>query len=285
MKTIKSLSILALFIISSFVLTSSKCSGSDCAGPSVIMSPSATSITAAPGESFSVTIAVTGTDNKIKSVEITKSSNGVTGAFFSNTSVSSNGFNYTLTDTIPAGVSIGSVYTYTITAKSDCKDETATQLKLTVTVGASATVIIDSVGNSTSPRVYSRYSISASNNSAWDLLNKLPKFAADANSDKDIRDSIVAANPFTGNTRWGSRNGSKFVKAPGFDWANCSPKTIVAAYNAGTASDLISFVKGDIIIVNIKNSGKYAAVKIKDVVDDGAVNNEDYTFFSYKLAQ
>ncbi len=117
-----------------------------------------------------------------------------------------------------------------------------------------------------------------------DLLNKLPKFAADA-IDKDIRDSIVAANPFTGNTRWGSRNGSKFVKAPGFDWANCSPKTIVAAYNAGTASDLISFVKGDIIIVNIKNSGKYAAVKIKDVVDDGAVNNEDYTFFSYKLAQ
>ncbi len=125
MKTIKSLSILALFIISSFVLTSSKCSGSDCAGPSVIMSPSATSITAAPGESFSVTIAVTGTDNKIKSVEITKSSNGVTGAFFSNTSVSSNGFNYTLTDTIPAGVSIGSAHNLYHYCEKDCKDETA----------------------------------------------------------------------------------------------------------------------------------------------------------------
>lgn len=287
MRSLKSLSILALFIIGAFVLTSSSC-GSTCTAPTITFDPSGTTLSKAPGEKFTMNVVVTGDADNIKSIVISKSSNGVTDpAFLSLTSVGEKGKTVVLTDSIPANTSIGSVITYTVTATSDCKDGAAETKTLTLTVGASTTRLDDLlflVENAVAPRVYSRYSSNGANNSAWDLQNRLPKLAADANTSKDIRDSASAANPFAG--RWGSRNGSKFVKAPStFDFANASPKLILDAYKAGTASDLITFVAGDFIIVNIKNSNTYSVVKIKSLADDGAASNEDYTFFSYKLAQ
>ncbi len=75
------------------------------------------------------------------------------------------------------------------------------------------------------------------------------------------------------------------MKAPGFDYTNASAKSIIDAYNAGTPGDLVTIAVNDMIIVNIKNQNKYAVVKIKQIVDDGGASNEDYTYFSYKLAQ
>lgn len=287
MRSLKSLSILALFIIGAFVLTSSSC-GSTCTAPTITFDPSGGTLSKAPGEKFTMNVVVTGDADNIKSIVVSKSSNGVTDpAFLSLTSVGEKGKTVVLTDSVPANTAIGSVITYTVTATSDCKDAAAETKTLTLTVGASTTKLDDLlylVENSTAPRVYSRYSAVGTNNSAWDLQGRIAKFAADANTTKDVRDSASAANPFAG--RWGSRNGSKFVKAPAsFDFANASPKLILDAYSAGTPSDLITFVAGDFIIVNIKNSNTYAVVKIKSLVDDGAASNEDYTYFSYKLAQ
>jgi len=292
MKSLKSLFILAIFAVSAFVLSSSKCKGNDCTAPSIVFDPSGTSITKAPGEKINLSIVVTGDADNIASIIVTKTSNGVTDpAFISVTGIGSKGKTVTLVDSVPESVTWGSVISYTVTATSDCKDAVSDSKTLTVTIGPSSTpldFLIYGYENGQRPKVYSRYSVNPSNNSAWQFVlspNAGEKFAADPNIDKDARDSIVNNHPFTGNTRWGSRNGSKFVMAPGFDWANASAKSIIDAYNKGTPSDLISFAAGDYFVVNIKNSNKYAVVKIRSVVDDGAASNEDYTLFSYILAQ
>ncbi len=290
MKSFKALSILAICIISAFVLTSSSCGG-ECLAPSIVFDPSATSMTAAPGEALTFKIVVTGEADNIKSITVSKTSNGVTNSsFISEPSVGEKGKTITLTDSIDKTISYGAVITYTVTAISDCKDATAETKTMTVTIGPSSKPLdpfLFEVANTTAPRVYSRFSSAAGNPSAWDLMGRLPKFAADLNSEKDIRDSLVAASPFNSTTvRWGSRNGTKFVKAPTtFDYANASAKSIVDAYKAGTPSDLINFAANDYIIVNIKNNNTYAVVMIRSITDDGAASNEDYTFFKYKLAQ
>ncbi len=291
MKFFKPLSILAVTFISAFVFTISSC-GPKCSDPSIVFNPSSTTGTAAPGEKFKFDIIVTGTDVNIKSITVSKSSNGVTNSsFISVTSVGSKGKTVTVSDSVPSNVTYGSTITYEVTAISDCKAANSASKTYTLTVAPSSTPLdplIYEVKNSQSPRVYSRFSSSAGNNSAWDLQNRLPKFAIDANADKDIRDSLnsLTGNPFTSNARWGSRNGSKFVKAPSsFDYANASAKSIVDAYKAGVATDLITISANDNIIVNIKNQNKYAVVNIISLTDDGAASYEDYTFFKYKLAQ
>ncbi|MCX6188940.1 MAG: hypothetical protein NTW54_04960 [Bacteroidetes bacterium] len=294
MKSLKSLFILAVSIISAFVLTSSSC-GSTCVAPEIVFNPSGTTLTKAPGEVVAFSIVVTGSADNIKSIKVSKSSNGVLQAdFISIPSVGEKGKTVALVDTIPSSITYGSVITYTVTAVSDCKDATADTKTMTVTIGPSSTIIPDSVGNNSFPRVYSRWSLSTLNNSAYQLLPALDKnnvpldgrrFASQPNDEKDIRDTILIKDPFKANVRWGSRNGSKFVKLVGFNWATASPQGIIAAYNSGTPTDIVTFTTGDLIVVNIKNKNTYALVKIKTIVDTGSADDEDYTQFSYKLAQ
>lgn len=291
MKSSKLLSILAATVISACVFMMSSC-GSKCSDPAIVFNPSATTITKAPGEQITFDIVVTGTDNNIKSITVSKSSNGVTNSsFVSVTGIGSKGKTVTLVDSVPSSVSYGSTITYTVTAVSDCKDNNSVDKTFTVTVGPSSTPLdplIYGYGNLQLPHIYSRWSINTNNNSAWQfVLSPLDggRFAGQPDDQKDLRDSVISANPFTANARWGSRNGSKFVKAPGFDYDNASALTIINAFKAGVASDLVTFAVNDCIIVNIKNQNKYAVVKIKGITDDGVGSNEDYTWFWYKLAQ
>ena len=295
MKPLKSLSILAVILISAFVITTSSCGG-NCTAPSIVFDPSTAAVTLAPGEKFSLNIVVTGDATNIASIVVSKASNGVTDpAFLSLTGVASKGKTVALVDSVPNSVSYGSVITYTVTATSDCKDAAAETKTYTVTVGPSSKILdplYNLVENSQAPRCYSRFSAAPQNNSAWQLipttLGNGARFATDPNDQKDIRDSLnsTTGNPFTANARWGSRNGSKFVKAPSnFDFTNASAKSIIDAYKAGVPSDLITIASGDFIIINIKNANRYAVIRIKSITDDGAASNEDYVFFSYKLAQ
>ena len=120
MRSLKSLSILALFIIGAFVLTSSSC-GSTCTAPTITFDPSGGTLSKAPGEKFTMNVVVTGDADNIKSIVVSKSSNGVTDpAFLSLTSVGEKGKTVVLTDSVPANTAIGSVITYTVTATSDC---------------------------------------------------------------------------------------------------------------------------------------------------------------------
>ncbi len=288
MKSLKSLFILAVCIISAFVLTSSSC-GKVCTAPKITFDPSGGTMTKAPKEVVSLNIVVTGEVDNIKSITISKSSNGVNQAdFISIPSVGEKGKTVALVDTVPASITYGSVITYTVTAISDCKDATPEMKTLTITIGPSSTIIPDSVGNNQGPRLFSRYSVSSINCSAYKLVAPPldgQRFSGQPNDEKDLRDSIITRDPFSSAARWGSRNGSKFVKAVGFNWATASPQSIIAAYNAGVPSGLVSLAVGDLIIVNIKNQNTYALIKIKGFVDTGAGDDEDCTIFAYKLAQ
>jgi hypothetical protein len=290
MKTINYIFLLVTIAVSGFVLSSSSCS-KDCPAPSIVFSPSGSTATAAPGEKVNLKVSVTGTEN-IKSLEVTKTSNGVTQTIYTKDAIGGTGYSYDLVDSIPTSVSYGSTFIYKFTAKSDCKDNTASEMTWTVTVGPSSARIEDSVFNTQAPRTYSRFGVVPSNPSAWMLEYKTvgsvtgARFSADPNSEKDIRDSASQADPYTANVKWGSRNGSKFKKVTGFNFGQASPKSIIDAWNAGgTAQDLISIAANDIIIVNIKNSNRYAVVQIRSVVDTGPGDNEDYVFWGYKLAQ
>jgi hypothetical protein len=292
MKFIKSLSIIAVSFITAFVFMTSSCKTKSCSDASIVFNPSSTTATKAPGEQITFDIVVTGTDNNIKDITVTKSSNGVTDpAFITQTGIGSKGKTITLLDSVPLSVAYNSTIVYTVTATSDCSGGNAVTKTFTVTVGPSSDILdklIYGYGNNQIPNLYSRYSVNPQHNSAFQLLLSPidgSRFAGDPNDQKDIRDSIAAATPFAGNTRWGSRNGSKFVKAVGFNYATASAKSIIDAYNAGVPSDLVSFAANDCIIVNIKNQNKYAVVLIKAITDDGATSNEDYTFFCYTLAQ
>ena len=125
MKSLKSLSVLAIFVISAFVLTSSKC-GNNCVAPSIVFDPSTASITLAPGETFTINVVVTGDADNIESIVISKSSNGVTNEhFIESLNVGSKGKTIELKDSVLNTVTVGSVITYTVTATSDCKDAVA----------------------------------------------------------------------------------------------------------------------------------------------------------------
>jgi hypothetical protein len=293
MKTINYIVMLVTFTVSGFVLSSSSCKKKECPAPTITFTPSGTTMTAGPGEKVNLTVAVNASDNatNIKSLEVTKTSNGVTQTVFTKDGIGQTGYTYNLVDSIPTGVTIGSTFIYKFTALSDCSGNTAAEMSWTVTVGPSSARIEDSIGNNQGPRTYSRGSSNPTNPSAWMLEYKPAptgaRFASDPNSEKDIRDTTLVLDAYTANVRWGSRNGSKFKKAPGFNYGLASAKSIIDAWNnGGTALDIVPIAVNDIIIVNIKNSGRYAVVKIKSINEDGSVSSfEDYVYWEYKLAQ
>lgn len=288
MKFFKSLSILAVSIISTIILTSSSCGG-DCLASFITFDPAVTNIIVTPGQVYNFTINVRCNSDNIKSINVSKTLNGVSNPIFiSIPNVGDQEKSILLSDSFPMASSYGSIITYTVTAISDCKDAVAETATMTVSIGPSD-IPIDSnreIMNTMFPRVYSRFCSTVNGNSSWDLQGKLPMQSSDDNTKKDIRDSIPSASPFNSSTvRWGSRNGSKFVKAAAtFDYALASPKTIIDAYDAGTPSDVINFNINDCILVNIKNKNTYAAVVIRDIVDSTSIDN-DFTKFKYKLAQ
>jgi hypothetical protein len=277
MKPLKSISLLVVTLLSAFLFMMSSC-GTKCSDPSIVFNPAETSILKAPGEEIAFDIIVTGTDENIKSITITKTIHGSTNPFLSLTNIGSKNKTISLIDSVPVNVIYGEAITYTVTAVSDCKAGNSTEKTLTVTSGPYL------IGNSMRPRIYSRFSTDNLNNTAWNLINYMQSTFTN-NADMDICDSCTQPNPFITSARWGSRNGSKFVKAVGFDFNSATVKSISDAYNAGIASDLVTISVNDIIIVNIKNQNKYAAVKIRDVVEDGSATSfEDFTYFWYKMA-
>ncbi len=260
----------------------------NCIAPSLSFDPASENITETPGEVYSIKIIAEGGEENIKSIVIAKTINGTLDPNL--ISVSGNGAKkkiYTLTDSLRSNQGLGEVIIYTITAVADCKHGSAYTRKSFNIIAGPSNVKLSLIGNSQAPRVYNRFTSSFINNPAWDLQNIKSKFAADANSEKDIVDSVNSAtgNPFASNARWGSRNGSLFVKAFGFDFTNASAKSIIDAYNAGIPGSLVSLALNDIIIVKIRNQNKFAVIRIKNISDDGAASNEDFVFWEYKLTQ
>jgi hypothetical protein len=292
MKSLKSLSILAAAFVSAFVFTMTACKPK-CTDPTIDFNPATAAISKSPGEKINLDITVDCKDYNIKSIVVTKTSGGATSQVVSLTSIGAKNKTVSLVDSVPTNLGYSDIITYTVTAISDCKAGNSLEKTFKVTVTPSSTKLdplFFEVKNSFSPYIYNRLAsntFAGSDNTAWDLQNRVAKYGANADTDKDICDSCILSNPYTPNVRWGSRNGSKFVKAAvGFDYANASAKSIVDAYNAGTPGNLIIYTANDVILVNIKNRNRYAAVTIRSIVEDGfPTTYEDYTFIMYKLAQ
>ncbi len=257
-----------------------------CTAPSISFNPAGTGAIKAPAEVFQFDIIVTGDKNDIYSIIVTKTAKGISNPnFLSITGVSSKAKTITVIDSVPNMPDFGSTIVYNVKATSDCKAGTFVEKPYTITIQPSTNRIEDSIGNTLNPRIYSRFTKNSGNNKAWNLQNLLPIFDGNANSDKDICDSATVANPFTTAT-WGSRNGSLFKKVNSLSYSQASNQSIVNAWNSGgSALNLVSVSPNDNIIVNIKNTNRFALVKVKTVTDDGTATENDYTYFEYKLAQ
>jgi hypothetical protein len=290
MKSAKFVILLSLLILPAMSLFFSSCG--KCTAPTITFNPSSGSASKTMGEKIMFDVTVTGKDNDIKEIVIKKTINGSTSTINTITNIGGKEKTVNVLDSVSSSSSYDDNITYTVTATSDCKKEKSAEEVFTVIVVPSSLRLdsmIYQVKSNQGPRLYSRLAgntLSGLDNTAWDLQNRAEKYKTDASADKDICDSCITPDPFTANVRWGSRNGSKFVKAPGFDYFNASAQSIINAYKAGTPVDLFTFSPNDCIIVNIKNQKKYAVIFIRSITEDGSSSSfEDYTLFKYKLAQ
>lgn len=281
-----------LLILCSIAFASTFTSCKKCNAPIITLDPVAGTMNASPGQSFTFGSSIRCEDVNIKSITVSKKVNGVTNAnFMTFTNINTVGKTIVIIDSVDNNIAFGMTIEYTIKAVSDCKGAAFNAKTFIVTVTPSNIPIHFAFwyGNNQGPRVYSRFAAINTNNSAIQFVAS-PQNSARTNSDpndqKDVCDTVLAANQFTSTTaKWSSRNGTRFVLAPTtFDYANASAFSVIDGFSKGIPFYAISVAKNDIILVNIKNQNKYAVVRIKDIID-GATPDDDYTFFEYKLAQ
>lgn len=281
-----------LFILFSIVFASTFTSCQKCNAPIITLDPSSGTMNAAPGQKITFGSSIRCEEVNIKSVTVSKKVNGVTSPnFLSFTNINTVGKSLLIVDSVDKNIAFGMTIEYTIKAISDCKGAAFNAKTFIVNIVPSSDAIPSThwYANNQGPRIYSRFAAVSANNSAIQfVLSPAPcaRTNADPNDQKDVCDTVLAANQFTSTTaKWSSRNGTRFVLAPStFDYANASAFSVIDGFSKGIPFYTISVAKNDIILVNIKNQNKYAVVRIKDIID-GASPDEDYTFFEYKLAQ
>jgi hypothetical protein len=107
------------------------------------------------------------------------------------------------------------------------------------------------------------------------------------NAGKDIQDSTASAETASWPARWTSRNGTTFKKVSASSWVSITNASeIAAAWAAGdTPTSSVNITNGDVYLLNLQSSGRYALVEITDVVSTPGADNNDYVQFKYKKQQ
>jgi len=92
---------------------------------------------------------------------------------------------------------------------------------------------------------------------------------------------------------WNGVNGTQFVKATNaLDYETSTVETAIALYKSGTASEKMkNLILGDVISAKIRNSEKYALIKITHIELVGSdknfgnnkTDNDDFIKFKYKV--
>ncbi len=81
---------------------------------------------------------------------------------------------------------------------------------------------------------------------------------------------------------WTSMNGTLFVKANSYNYANATLEAAIAAYNAGTPSQTVTNpAANDIYIAKLRGGNNYVVIKVTNVVET-TNDNLDKIEFSYK---
>jgi hypothetical protein len=143
------------------------------------------------------------------------------------------------------------------------------------------------------------YHILGAKQGAWDLMTNagVPEGGGASRYLGSNKDMINVENSTVGlfEKKWVAGNTTRFVKVTGFDYANATVDGAKDAYSKGTEigeggstfatlKSPVSCGISDIFIAKLRGAENYAVIKIEEILDDGAVSNDDYIKFSYKKA-
>ncbi len=243
-------------------LTFTSCEDENALGPvidSVLVNGDASgAITVLPNSSLEISITTTAGDAKLTNWAITRSTANVGGAG----TLDDNG-TVIARDTLIAD-NAEDVETFTVTITD--KDGLTTSSTFSVTTAAAATPLATEVTGAF-------FHIQGSLQGSFDLVGDTTVPASGSDAIKDMMNTDAAAAAFTGSWESGAGNGTNFVKAVAFDYANATVESATAAYAAGTASTAITApAVGDVYIALLsRNSNSYVAISITEV---DAANNE-----------
>lgn len=168
----------------------------------------------------------------------------------------------TLTFDAPlAGVS----QTFTFILK-DNDDVTTTK---TLTVTGTSGVISTPFGSQVTGAFFH---VGGSLQGAYDLVGETTIAAAGLEASKDMKNTDMAGANFSGSWTAGTGNGSLYIRANSFDYANGSVEDAMAAYAAGTpGGTMLNPLSGNIFIAKLRGGTDYAVIQIVTV---DPLNNE-----------
>lgn len=285
MKNLKLFSLIATMLVVPLVLTN--CSGTEDVAPvptiEFIGSGSYISddITLPVSTDFAVGLNITHT-TKISSLKITVSYNGGAELTPANCTLCDTSFNENSARIDYYGTTGNNVGSEKWTFTASDKDGNSTSKSITITVVAAGDALYEfEMDNSTPPKPHRVYNFIGPNLGAYQI-GAGPLQSTDANTDKDIQDSVSNADGSTWPGRWGSRNGSTYKKVTTYNWSTMSNTVQLqdAWDNGGTATATIKPAVGDFYVIKMPGS-RYAFIEITDVVSTPS-DNLDYIQFRYK---
>jgi hypothetical protein len=159
-----------------------------------------------------------------------------------------------------AGLNTGITnYTFTVTDN----DGLSREVSFDVTVGGSTPMTNEVTG--------AFFHIQGSLEGAYDLVNETVVAASQPNTNKDMINTDLAGEAFTGS--WGAGNDTRFITANSFDYDNATVEAAESAYNdfAVPSASIGNPSAGDIIIAKLRGGNNYAVIKVVEV---DPTNNE-----------
>jgi hypothetical protein len=286
MKNIKFLSLLALLSVGALFLTNCSGTDEDVPEPSPVVNFIGGTdyvdedISLAANSTFTMGI-IASHESNIKSIKITRAISGNVAIELLDSSVNDKvitDFFYTTATQNSAG---SEVYSF-IVADKDGNSTTKTITVTNIGVPGLDLNFYNEDDNGGDPIVI--YNFRAPNGflGAYEL-GLGPLSSSDPNSGKDIQDSTNSGESWP--ARWSSRNGSVYKKVSSSDWTNVTnDATIQAAWDdAGAATNFVNLSEGDIYLMDIKNNGKLAIIRILTL--DRSVISKEFVSFEYKLQE
>lgn len=124
------------------------------------------------------------------------------------------------------------------------------------------------------------WNIIGPNKGAWDLVSDQGVSVNEPDANKDMKNTSTVNDGWK--NEWTSMNGTLFVKANSYNYANATLEAAITAYNAGTPSQTVTNpAANDIYIAKLRGGNNYVVIKVTNVVET-TNDNLDKIEFSYK---
>lgn len=264
---------LATLFISSIVVSCKKDKNSK---PIISVSPEPLYIYGNVGDLINLKINVS-SSVRLNKVTITGQPDNETPHLMLDTAITTKGTNFTYYYRLPlslAGKSI--VLDFKAEDENGNVGEVAKRIFITALSAVQPIPLTETAGH----RMYSNLS---TNPDSYNLETNTGDFSISADTaSRDIQD--FSGTSSTLSNSWNSPAGGKFVKYNGFDYANATDSTTIAAYTSGVKLSILNGLQiGDIIITKLGSvtTNKYVLMRLTDIVDV-AGKDSDYYEFSIK---